>query len=308
MQNRLNQIKEIGKNLGIGHGSGMYRVLKKLYYLLNFPREIEGIFEKKLSTRGIILSDRIPIERITSFYAMFIPMNNGHELIRIGGKGDGGYLLPNDLGGIEACFSPGSGDSWKFEKELGENFGIMSHVIDGTVDKPKGFTSDQTFQKINLGAVTGEGEISLGDWIELHNSEAKSLLLQMDIEGSEYICINSLEEDILNRFRIIALEVHDLMICLASDAFMRQAEAMMEKLNKSHYLIHSHANNGGGTFSLYGRDFPKVIELTFHRKDRYIGSKEKFLPDRLDSRNIESRPEFPIQEMFDWIKSNQNEA
>jgi hypothetical protein len=308
MQNRLNPIKEIGKNLGVNHGSGMYRVFKKVYYLLNFPSKIEKIFDKKLSNHGIILSDRIPIERVKSFYAMFIPINNGHELIRIGGKGDGGYLLPNDLQDIEACYSPGSGDSWKFEKVLSEDFGIISHVIDGTIDQPKGFTANQTFQKVNLGAVSGQGEISLRDWIELHNSESNNLLLQMDIEGSEYVCVNSLENEILGRFRIIALELHDLMFCLASEAFIRQTEAMMEKLTKSHHLIHSHANNGGGTFSLYGREFPKVIELTFHRKDRYQRSNQKILPDRLDSRNIESRPEFPIQEMFDWVKSNQSQS
>ena len=29
------------------------------------------------------------------------------ELVRLGGNNDGGYLLPNDLEGITACFSPG---------------------------------------------------------------------------------------------------------------------------------------------------------------------------------------------------------
>ncbi len=36
------------------------------------------------------------------------PQDSGPELIRIGGPGDGGYLIPDDLDGIEYCFSPRS--------------------------------------------------------------------------------------------------------------------------------------------------------------------------------------------------------
>jgi len=32
------------------------------------------------------------------------PVDSGTELIRLGPQGDGGYLLPDDLDGIEYCF------------------------------------------------------------------------------------------------------------------------------------------------------------------------------------------------------------
>ena len=38
-----------------------------------------------------------------------------YKLIRLGGRGDGAYLLPDDLQDIQACFSPGVSDSKLFE-------------------------------------------------------------------------------------------------------------------------------------------------------------------------------------------------
>jgi hypothetical protein len=46
------------------------------------------------------------------------PMDCGKDLIRIGGTGDGGYLVPDDLEGIEYCFSPGVSTTVDFETHL----------------------------------------------------------------------------------------------------------------------------------------------------------------------------------------------
>ena len=35
------------------------------------------------------------------------PLDCGRDLIRIGAESDGGYLLPDDLDGLEYCFSRG---------------------------------------------------------------------------------------------------------------------------------------------------------------------------------------------------------
>ena len=40
--------------------------------------------------------------------AWLSPCSNGHSLIRVGAARDGGYLVPDDLEGIVACFSPGT--------------------------------------------------------------------------------------------------------------------------------------------------------------------------------------------------------
>lgn len=48
---------------------------------------------------------------LEAFISKVRPVDCGIELIRIGGEADGGYLIPNDLEGIEYCFSPGSAQS-----------------------------------------------------------------------------------------------------------------------------------------------------------------------------------------------------
>ena len=56
------------------------------------------------------------------------------NLIRLGNNGDGGYLVPDDLNGIEACFSPGVADNVNFEKALAKKK-ISSYLLDKSIKK-----------------------------------------------------------------------------------------------------------------------------------------------------------------------------
>ena len=55
---------------------------------------------------------------LLNFVKKLRPVKTKFNLIRIGGAKDGGYLLPADLDGIAACFSPGVADTANFETEL----------------------------------------------------------------------------------------------------------------------------------------------------------------------------------------------
>lgn len=50
-------------------------------------------------------------------------------------NGDGGYLVPNDLEGIEACFSPGVDKISEFELDC-LNYGMKIYMPDKSVEKP----------------------------------------------------------------------------------------------------------------------------------------------------------------------------
>jgi hypothetical protein len=51
--------------------------------------------------------------RIINLIQSLAPQTTDKALIRLGPNKDGGYLVPNDLDGIEACFSPGvSANFW----------------------------------------------------------------------------------------------------------------------------------------------------------------------------------------------------
>ena len=57
-----------------------------------------------------------------------------YPLIRIGGKSDGAYLVPDDLEGIDSCFSPGVCNSKRFEDHLAKEYAIKSYMCDFSSD------------------------------------------------------------------------------------------------------------------------------------------------------------------------------
>jgi len=74
-------------------------------------------------------------DKVQSLLNKLWPVSCDKELIRLGVLGDGGYLVPDDLDGIEACFSPGVGFDSAFEKDCADR-GMKIFLADGSVDKP----------------------------------------------------------------------------------------------------------------------------------------------------------------------------
>ena len=151
----------------------------------------------------------------TKAIEFFIPQPCPYDLIRIGENKDGSYLIPNDLEGITACFSPGVNNQKDFEDSLSKNFNIRTHMCDYSSNKDAFRTplieGLQTFEKKWLDIQRDKDSINLEDWIadkELDNNG--DYILQMDIEGAEYRNILCLSREIMEKFRIIVIEVHYL--------------------------------------------------------------------------------------------------
>ncbi len=70
---------------------------------------------------------------VRDLIAKLHPLDTEHPLIRLGTThGDGGYLVPDDLDGIVACFSPGIDIQASFENSLIER-GIPCFLADASV-------------------------------------------------------------------------------------------------------------------------------------------------------------------------------
>jgi hypothetical protein len=295
-------LRKLVDSLGIGLGSSPRVFMHKILNLFDFPLIARNLALKIISNENMIVSQRIYFDEVYSLYSNFVPTNNGHSLVRIGGPNDGGYLVPNDLQGVNYCFSPGSGNIWRFENELASRFAIESFMIDGTIAPPLNLSPMQHFKNLNLSPTTNNSAISLFDWVESSvPKEDSNLLLQMDIEGSEYSSFLTLSEVFMNRFRIILIELHELHLVLTSSEPRRQFQHLFNSISQNHDLIHTHLNNGGGSFRIFDQDFPNVIELTFHRKDRAIEYSTQVLPSHLDERNLPGSSEFDIQSLVRWI-------
>ena len=222
----------------------------------------------------------------------------GFNLIRVGSKNDGGYLIPDILSEIDYCFSPGVGNKYEFEKELRKK-NIDLFLVDGSVEKDDIKIDKFNFLKKNLSSKDNDEEITLENWVNNNLSNSNSnLLLQMDIEGSEYEVINSTSLKCLKSFKILIIEFHyfeKLTNRLNYNIFLNCIKKILENFE----IAHIHPNNCNGTFNLFDEKIPTAIEVTFLRKD-LCKKKEnvKTLPHKYDQKNIINLPDVKLSKRW----------
>lgn len=222
------------------------------------------------------------------------PLDCGIDLVRIGSPGDGGYLIPDDLKGIEYCFSPGVSKVSDFESHLAD-LGIKSFLADYSVDKPAATRPEITFDKKFLGSYDGGHFMTLAAWKDKYiKDHTGDLILQMDIEGCEYNVILSTPESLLNQFRIVTVEFHHLQNLFDPFAF-RLFSSCFGKLLQYFHVAHIHPNNFRGSVKFGDIEIPEVMEFTFINKRRVSSVKPRLdFPHKLDVENKASYPPMPL--------------
>lgn len=243
------------------------------------------------------LTDR---KSVDSLMQNLFPVSVGKELIRLGPKGDGGYLVPDDLMGLEACFSPGVSDISGFERDCAE-LGMQVFMADASVTGPVGTNARFDFKKKFVGAVTDQEFVTLDDWVRSSLAESSGdLILQMDIEGYEYETLLAASEELMRRFRILVIEFHNLDQ-LWNDPFFLLCSRVFNKILKTHACVHIHPNNVVPVQKVSGLFIPPIAEFTFIRKDRF--SKWEYataFPHELDMDNTKKK-HLPLPDC--WYKS-----
>ena len=121
----------------------------------------------------------------------------------------------------------------------------------------------------------------------------------MDIEGAEYEALLSTPDEVLRRFRIMAIEFHNIETWAQKD-YLSIVEATFDKLLKQFYVVHNHPNNAMGIVDLHGFKAPRLFEITLIRKDRAQQVHGyATLPHSLDRPNLIDRPDIIFPE--GWI-------
>lgn len=254
---------------------------------MNFTitRKFSCLIKAILEKNNYVVQESTPDDVLTELISFLKPKAIDIPLTRIGEKGDGGYLVPNDFIGIGACLSPGSNKEWGFEKNLFEKFKIKSAIIDRLENKPPDLHPEIHFKDSWLGVLDEKNHISMETWLEEINLPTHSdLILQMDIEGSEYDILAALSTKTLNRFRIIVVEFHYSYRYLNKELFMEHYTKAFDRLKENHIVVHFHANNSCGDWIFRKKSLPIVFEITLIRKDRVkrvIGNSP--VPHELDS-------------------------
>ena len=232
-------------------------------------------------------------QKIEEFIKLVKPMNTNHNLIRVGGDADGGYLIPNDIENIDACFSPGVSDNTNFENDLTKK-GIKCFLADYSVEKPPVNNTLFDFEKKYLGDKNNETNMTLENWVKSKAPKQNDFILQMDIEGSEYPVIAITPTEILDKFRILVIEFHGLDSLFDRMKF-NSIDLTFKKILKNFEVVHIHPNNCIKPSECNGITIPPYMEFTFLRKDRITKKSKKIsFPHKFDRPNIASFNDFPL--------------
>lgn len=248
------------------------------------------IADKLCALAGIYPTKMTREEDLRNLLQKLRPMVTDKELIRLGPEGDGGYLVPDDLEGLGACFSPGVDYVSGFEKDCADR-GMAVFMADNSVAGPAEEHPLFHFTRKYLGVTSNEQFMTLDDWVAASLPESQDdLLLQIDIEGFEFEVFLGASDALLQRFRIIVAEIHSLKN-LFSEPFFQLVSRSFEKLLQTHSCVHNHPNNVSGRRKIGGIEIPKTLEMTFLRNDRITRSSfAKTFPHPLDRDNVAGPP------------------
>jgi hypothetical protein len=227
-----------------------------------------------------------------STLSLLFPRRYTGECIRLGGTGDGAYVVPNDLVGIDASISPGVSSEIEFDLELGKR-GIYSYMYDASVDRPSNLGNHQLFVPKFIDSFESDTTTTLDRIVErVRRSHSGDLMLQMDIEGAEYRCLSAVSEDVLKQFRIVVIEFHDVDVFMSNDLYVKNwIRPIFEKLTRYHDVVHVHANNWSRVTQCHGIGVPSLLEVTYLRRDRWVDAGElKTVCRELD---VLSNPDLP---------------
>jgi hypothetical protein len=185
--------------------------------------------------------------------------------IRLGEQCDGGYVLGELDGEYDCYISAGISNEESFTRDFISKYNMNefnSFGFDGTINNyPYDYTKNISFIKKNINYYNDNNNTNLSCLINNY----KNIFLKMDIEGGEYPWLLSIDDTKLNNFKQIVIEFHGITNdgwgCRYNDKI-----TCLEKLAKTHYIVHAHGNNYGPVVN----NIPDVIELTYINKNYFI--------------------------------------
>jgi hypothetical protein len=221
---------------------------------------------------------------------------------RIGKPNDGGYVITELPGDYDIFISGGISNDISFEGDfiLNNYPNIKCYAFDGTINSiPSHNIPNITFINKNLGNENNEKMTNLLEYMYEYNN----IFMKMDIEGHEFrIMPIIIENNYMLKIKQLVIEIHspgDIQLYPdyfkgLSDIHNKQMFDLLQQINKTHTLVHFHANNGCNIQKIDGIPLPHVFELTFIRND-FIPKKIRnimSLPTSIDMPNLPYKPDY----------------
>ncbi len=226
-------------------------------------------------------------ERVRSILRLIEPRDaRGFRKVRVGGEGDGGYVMLDDFSGIAAAYSLGISTDVTWDAAIAAR-GIDVFQYDHTVAGPPETNPRFHFRRCGIAGADRAPFRSLPSLMEEngHLAAGGDLLLKCDIEAAEWEALAALGLEHLGLFRQIVVEFHGLRD-LHVPRFAAIAGPVLAALTAQHRVVHVHGNNYAAYAVTAGLPVPTVLELTFSRCDdkRFTRPRRTF-PTRLDRPN-----------------------
>jgi hypothetical protein len=211
-------------------------------------------------------------EKAQEIFAALKPMTAiGYKKIRLGSpQHDGGYIFLDafDQGEAKFAYSFGISTYDPFSLDMVKR-GYEVWQYDGTIGRPPYDHPQIHFKKFNISGSENPqpNERNLRQIIDENgHRKAKDIILQCDIEGSEWAMLKTARTEDLLKFSQINLEIHASLPQFSGE--WRQCLGLLKKLNETHQVIHIHANNYVfGKVLKNFRILPAVFEVSYVRRD-----------------------------------------
>lgn len=233
-----------------------------------------------------------PRERVVTLTRLLAPKKAvGESKVRLGRTGDGGYVSLDTGTRVRYALSFGieGDDSWDIDCA---NRGIRVYQYDNSIDQSPHQHALTEFYKKNIGPKKTEHEESIASVLEAHSlTEDSSVILKVDIEGSEWKVFDATPVEALKKFDQIVCEFH-YFGAIIDDEWYERARRVLEKLNTVFAVVHVHANNHGNFIFPAGVPIPHVLEVTFANRGQYrLEESTETFPTELDSPNKPGWPD-----------------
>ena len=242
-----------------------------------------SIEPKKLAERVALISKSIRKKKVVGF-----------DLIRVGGIGDGGYVMVNNFNMIEGVLSLGVGPDVSWDLDLSKNVPLI-HFYDHTVESLPAVVPNSKWYKEKIVAHSNTSGTTLEQAVNrLPNSN--ELILKCDIEDDEWEILAECSSAVLEKFDQIVIEFH----WIVNKIFNHKYDLMisvLEKLATSHSVVNIHANNSAEFVIVANCPVPEVLEISYVRTKSYSFEQSQFnrsLNAPNDVRHPEIHLKFPI--------------
>jgi len=232
----------------------------------------------------------------------FILYESNFPKTRIGKDNDGGYVIVELPGEYDYFISGGIEDDVSFEEDLLTKHPNLTCIgFDGTIQSLPNTEKNIQFIKKNLGNTNSNNTTNLLEYMAGYND----IFLKIDIEGHEFRLMPVIiKENYISKIKQLVIEMHspgDIQLhpnyyAGLNDIHNEDMLRLIKDINKTHTLVHFHANNGPIMQIIDGVKLPHVFELTFIRNDYVFEKKrnETSLPTNIDMPNIDYKPDYVL--------------